>query len=253
MRGLVSGIQELEEKLKLGGGAKKIEKQHAEGKLTARERVAHLIDPGSLFLEDRPADRLRPLRRAGSRCGRDHGPGTHRKAALRDRRQRRHREGRRVVARDDPQDSAGAGNRHAQPAADRLPGGFGGRESSLSGRDFSRAIRRGADFLLQLADAAEAESSADRRGDGDVHRGRRVSAGALRRDHHGRENQLHGTGRSEPGEGRGGAGGGCRVARRRVAAYQDQRRGALFGQGRSRMPGADPGKDPRASRACRTP
>src|SRR5512142_2121671 len=51
MRGLVSGIQELEEKLKLGGGAKKIEKQHAEGKLTARERVAHLIDPGSLFLE----------------------------------------------------------------------------------------------------------------------------------------------------------------------------------------------------------
>src|ERR1700733_11094271 len=51
MRGLVSGIQELEEKLKTGGGAKKIEKQHAEGKLTARERVAHLIDPGSLFLE----------------------------------------------------------------------------------------------------------------------------------------------------------------------------------------------------------
>ena len=51
MRGLVSGIQELEEKLKDGGGAKKIEKQHVEGKLTARERVAHLIDPGSLFLE----------------------------------------------------------------------------------------------------------------------------------------------------------------------------------------------------------
>jgi len=51
MRGLVSGIQELEEKLKNGGGAKKIEKQHSEGKLTARERVAHLIDPGSLFLE----------------------------------------------------------------------------------------------------------------------------------------------------------------------------------------------------------
>jgi len=51
MRGLVSGIQELEEQLKMGGGAKKIEKQHSEGKLTARERVTHLIDPGSLFLE----------------------------------------------------------------------------------------------------------------------------------------------------------------------------------------------------------
>src|SRR6185503_19603123 len=51
MRGLVSGVQELEEKLKAGGGAKKVEKQHSEGKLTARERVAHLIDPGGMFLE----------------------------------------------------------------------------------------------------------------------------------------------------------------------------------------------------------
>jgi len=51
MRGLVSDIQDLEEKLRAGGGAKKIEKQHADGKLTARERVAHLIDPGGMFLE----------------------------------------------------------------------------------------------------------------------------------------------------------------------------------------------------------
>jgi 3-methylcrotonyl-CoA carboxylase beta subunit len=51
MRSLVAGLQELEDKLKAGGGAKKIEKQRSEGKLTARERVAHLIDPGSLFLE----------------------------------------------------------------------------------------------------------------------------------------------------------------------------------------------------------
>ena len=51
MRGLVSDVQDLEEKLRAGGGPKKIEKQHAEGKLTARERVAHLIDPGGMFLE----------------------------------------------------------------------------------------------------------------------------------------------------------------------------------------------------------
>jgi len=51
MRGLVSDVQDLEEKLRAGGGAKKIEKQQAEGKLTARERVAHLIDPGGMFLE----------------------------------------------------------------------------------------------------------------------------------------------------------------------------------------------------------
>src|SRR5215471_7533247 len=51
MRALVQEWRELEDKLRQGGGAKKIEKQHAEGKLTARERVAALIDPGSMFLE----------------------------------------------------------------------------------------------------------------------------------------------------------------------------------------------------------
>jgi 3-methylcrotonyl-CoA carboxylase beta subunit len=51
MRELVAGLEELEEKLRAGGGAKKIEKQHKDGKLTARERVAKLIDPGTLFLE----------------------------------------------------------------------------------------------------------------------------------------------------------------------------------------------------------
>jgi len=52
MRGLVSDIQELEEKLKAGGGAKKIEKQHSEGKLTARERVAHDDRSSGAFHED---------------------------------------------------------------------------------------------------------------------------------------------------------------------------------------------------------
>jgi len=51
MRQLVENLQELEEKLRLGGGPKKIEKQHRDGKLTARERIAHLLDAGSLFLE----------------------------------------------------------------------------------------------------------------------------------------------------------------------------------------------------------
>ena len=51
MRALVAGLQDLEDKLRAGGGAKKIEKQHSEGKLTARERIAKLIDPGTMFLE----------------------------------------------------------------------------------------------------------------------------------------------------------------------------------------------------------
>ena len=51
MRALVAGWEELEDKLRAGGGAKKIERQHNEGKLTARERIAKLIDPGTMFLE----------------------------------------------------------------------------------------------------------------------------------------------------------------------------------------------------------
>ncbi len=51
MRQLVQKLDELEDQLRLGGGVKKIEKQHRDGKLTARERVAGLIDHGSLFLE----------------------------------------------------------------------------------------------------------------------------------------------------------------------------------------------------------
>ncbi|HRF37658.1 MAG TPA: carboxyl transferase domain-containing protein, partial [Saprospiraceae bacterium] len=34
-----------------GGGKAKIEKEHSLGKLTARERVNHLIDPDSYFME----------------------------------------------------------------------------------------------------------------------------------------------------------------------------------------------------------
>jgi acetyl-CoA carboxylase carboxyltransferase component len=51
MRALVEELQSLEEKLKAGGGATKIEKQHRDKKLTARERIAQLIDRGSMFLE----------------------------------------------------------------------------------------------------------------------------------------------------------------------------------------------------------
>jgi 3-methylcrotonyl-CoA carboxylase beta subunit len=51
MRSLVEELQQLEDKLRQGGGPAKVEKQHRDGKLTARERIAKLIDPGSMFLE----------------------------------------------------------------------------------------------------------------------------------------------------------------------------------------------------------
>src|SRR3984885_8846778 len=51
MRQLVEDLQALEDKLRQGGGPKRIEKQHRDGKLTARERIAKLLDPGAMFLE----------------------------------------------------------------------------------------------------------------------------------------------------------------------------------------------------------
>ncbi|MEY4007803.1 MAG: hypothetical protein RLZZ467_845, partial [Gemmatimonadota bacterium] len=51
LRELAEAARSLEATLRLGGGAEKAAKQHAQGKLTARERIAALQDPGTAFLE----------------------------------------------------------------------------------------------------------------------------------------------------------------------------------------------------------
>ncbi len=51
MRLVVDQLRKLEDRLRMGGGASRIEKQHRAGKLTARERIATLLDPGARFLE----------------------------------------------------------------------------------------------------------------------------------------------------------------------------------------------------------
>lgn len=48
---LLTEIKNQEEQIRQGGGTKAIESQHKKGRLTARERVAKLIDPGSQFFE----------------------------------------------------------------------------------------------------------------------------------------------------------------------------------------------------------
>ena len=51
MRELVAELRRLEDKLRQGGGADKIERQHQQGKLTARERLARLLDKDSYAQE----------------------------------------------------------------------------------------------------------------------------------------------------------------------------------------------------------
>ena len=58
MKERIAELREKQKELHLGGGQKRIDKQHSEGKLTARERIDLLVDPGSfhellLFAEHR--------------------------------------------------------------------------------------------------------------------------------------------------------------------------------------------------------
>jgi len=48
---LLTKIKNEEEQVRQGGGAKAIDSQHKKGRLTVRERVGKLIDPGSQFFE----------------------------------------------------------------------------------------------------------------------------------------------------------------------------------------------------------
>jgi 3-methylcrotonyl-CoA carboxylase beta subunit len=48
---LLTEFKTVEERIRQGGGAKAIESQHKKGRLTARERIAKLIDPNTHFFE----------------------------------------------------------------------------------------------------------------------------------------------------------------------------------------------------------
>ena len=51
LRELSAEVREIEDRLRQGGGADKIARQHKQGKLTARERIDRLFDAGTRFLE----------------------------------------------------------------------------------------------------------------------------------------------------------------------------------------------------------
>ena len=167
-------------KLREGGGAERIAKQHAQGKLTARERVERAARSGHPVSRGRPARRLRPVR----------GPGA---GGRRGHRRRPSCEGREVVVvANDATVKAGSWwpetitkILRAQEIAMRcrIPIIYlvdsAGREPAVPGRRVPGPVRRGADLLLQLHHAPLPAHSAVRRGDGAVHRRRRVPAGAV--------------------------------------------------------------------------
>ncbi len=48
---LIENMHRVEEEIRLGGGQRAIERQHAKGRLTARERIDRLLDPGTPLFE----------------------------------------------------------------------------------------------------------------------------------------------------------------------------------------------------------
>jgi acetyl-CoA carboxylase carboxyltransferase component len=49
MKSRIQNLKEIKKRILLGGGESKIERQHRAGKLTARERIDLLLDPGTFF------------------------------------------------------------------------------------------------------------------------------------------------------------------------------------------------------------
>ena len=48
---MATNLQAEEARIRLGGGPKAIDRQHEKGRLTARERIAKLLDPGEPLFE----------------------------------------------------------------------------------------------------------------------------------------------------------------------------------------------------------
>ena len=166
-----------------GGGEKALEKHRSRGKLTARERVDRLLDPDTAFLELSALAAWDVYEGQAPGAGIVTGIGDDRGPRVRDRRQRRHRQGRHLLPADGQEAPARAGDRRAEPAAVHLPRRLGRRLPAAAGRGLPRPRPLRAD-LLQPGAALGRRHPADRRGDGLVHRRRRLRAGDERRDDH---------------------------------------------------------------------
>ena len=276
MRDMLAELEGRRERARAGGGARRIEAQHAKGKLTARERLAVFLDQGSfeefdMFVQHRGtdfgmADQPRSRRRRRHRLG--HGQRAH---GLR-LRQGFHRLRRLAVGGPCREGAEGPGPGAAQPRADhRLlrcrrrthPGG-----------------RRGARRLCRDLPAQRARlrrHPADLGDHGPLRRRRRLFAGDDRLHLHGPRHLLHvrhRAGRGEDRHQRDGDGGGTRRRLRphgevldRRRRLRQRRRGAPADAPADRLPASfehlagararllrspSPRRIPRSTRWCRT-
>ena len=158
-------------------------------------RSRHLV-PGAVA-----AGGPRPLWRRRAFGERRHRRRAHLGPRMRDRRQRRHHQGRHLLSDDREEASARAGHRAAEQSSLRLHGRFRRRLPAAAGRDLSgRAPFR--PHLLQPGADVVARHPADRDRDGLLHRRRRLCAGDVGREHHRAQPGHHLPRRPAAGEGR---------------------------------------------------
>ncbi len=218
MRLLVEQLARLEARLREGGGPERIERQHNAGKLTARERIAGLLDPDTPFLEiglliayDRYHGHA-PAAGVVTGLGRIEGRPA-------------------VLVANDATVKAGAWwpetitkILRAQEIAmrNRLPIVYlvdsAGVNLPYQDGIFPGQYGAGRIFYYNSLMRRTPAHPADRRRHGPLHRRRRLPARSQRRHHHGRGHQFHGTRRPQPRQGRHRPGHRFRNPRRRHAS-----------------------------------
>ena len=206
-----------EDRIRLGGGPKAIDRQHEKGRLTARERIAKLVDPGDRFFELGLWAALGHVRRVGRRpVGRRRHRRRHRRRPARDgHRQRRHGEGRRVLPDDLQEGAPGPADRPREPPAARLPRRFRRRVPAAAGRGVPGRGRL-RPHLPQQRGHLRGRHPAVRRDHGQLRRRRRLPAGAVRQaaDDRGERPVPRRPGAGEGGDRAGGRPRGRSAARR---------------------------------------
>jgi 3-methylcrotonyl-CoA carboxylase beta subunit len=158
---LVAELRRLRAEAALGGSAASRERHVSRGKLLPRQRVESLLDPGSPFLE------LSPLAAHGMYDGEAPGAGiitgVGRVAGrVRDRRQRRHGQGRHVLPDDGQEAPPGPGGRAREPAAVRLPRRLRRRVPARAGQVFPDREHFGRIFYNQATMSGRASRRSPR-------------------------------------------------------------------------------------------
>ena len=235
-RDRLAELRQMREAARAGGGAERVAAQHARGKLTARERLELLLDPGSFVeLDAFVTGRVGDHEGAGERYLTDgvvtgHGLIDGRAVF--------------VFSQDFTIYGGSLSEAHAGKICKVMDLAMKVGAPVVGLNDFGRGAHPGGRRLARrLCRHLPAQHLGFRRhpaavrDPGPVRRRRGLLAGHHRPDRDGRGHQLHVRDRSRCRAGRDARGGGLRAPRRRADARHDQRRGAPRRTGRGHGPG----------------